>query len=120
MISWYPPTHSDQQLKDDIGYSDMLIKKLLAIFPLYGVRCILFYLFIHNEDVINCVVSFHIEPYEGRNGQTVREDIKYILKNYDGPGLYKDSTNRPMIFMYDSYHTPASNWATILSPCLFA
>ena len=61
-------------------------------------------------------MSIHIEPYEGRNALSVKDDIHYIIDNYSGPGLFTDDTGRPMIFVYDSYHTPSHEWATVFSP----
>lgn len=60
-------------------------------------------------------MSIHIEPYNGRNEETVKEDIKYIIDTYSGPGLFRDDKNRPMIYIYDSYHTPAKDWSRLLS-----
>merc|ERR1712137_554474 len=98
VISWYPMHTADAQLASTPGYSDSLMKKMLEIFPKYGVK-----------------VSVHIEPYEGRNAESVRNDIEYIVDNYSGPGFYLDHSGKPMIYIYDSYHTSAKEWSRLLS-----
>ena len=64
-------------------------------------------------------VNFHIEPFGGRNGTTLRDALVYLLDKYgDHPALYREPSlgNRPMAYVYDSYLTPAEDWATVLSP----
>lgn len=61
-------------------------------------------------------MSIHIEPYQGRCADSVRKDIEYIIESYSGPGLYLDNRQKPMIYIYDSYHTPARDWARLLAP----
>ena len=67
-------------------------------------------------------ISFHIEPHIGpgrRNARTTREAIHYLLERFGkSPALYRDAARgkRPMFHVYDSYHTKAEEWATILSP----
>jgi glycoprotein endo-alpha-1,2-mannosidase len=64
-------------------------------------------------------VCFHIEPFPGRNAASTREAIVYLLDRYgDHPALYRcaQSDNRPMIYLYDSYLTPAQEWATVFKP----
>lgn len=60
------------------------------------------------------LVSIHLEPYDNRCAESVRKDIEYIIDNYTGDGLYLDNSNRPMIYVYDSYHTPPEDWARLL------
>eukprot|EP00026_Physarum_polycephalum_P007936 Phypoly_transcript_08008.p1 GENE.Phypoly_transcript_08008~~Phypoly_transcript_08008.p1 ORF type:complete len:417 (+),score=55.96 Phypoly_transcript_08008:168-1253(+) len=63
-------------------------------------------------------IAIHLEPYTGRNAQTVKKDIEYIYKNYGAsPALYRSPkhNNRIVVYVYDSYHTPAHEWATIFS-----
>lgn len=54
-------------------------------------------------------VAVHIEPYEGRNHMTVRKDLVYLVKKYGKhPALFKfGARNLPLIYLYDSYRTPA-------------
>jgi len=64
-------------------------------------------------------IAIHLEPYEGRNAESVKRDIKYIYKNYGtSPALYRSRrhNNRIMLYIYDSYHTPANEWATVFDP----
>ena len=67
-------------------------------------------------------ICFHIEPHlgaDGRNAKTVRQSIVYLLDKYGkSSALYRAKThgNRPVFYVYDSYLTPAAEWATILSP----
>lgn len=66
----------------------------------------------------NAKIAIHLEPYEGRDAQSVKHDIEYIYANYgSSPALYRDPNrnNRIVIYVYDSYHTPANQWATIFS-----
>ncbi|MBD3235685.1 MAG: alpha-mannosidase [Candidatus Eisenbacteria bacterium] len=64
-------------------------------------------------------VCFHLEPFEGRNVETSREAIVSIIDRYGHhPAFHRarDSGDRPVFYVYDSYLTPASEWATILEP----
>ena len=69
-----------------------------------------------NHDIKVC---FHIEPFPGRNAQTTRDAIVYIIDKYSRHSAFyrhgKDNP-RPMFYVYDSYLTPAKQWKTILSP----
>lgn len=63
-------------------------------------------------------INFHIEPFGGRNSTTTREAIAYLIGKFGAsPALHRlvSHGNRPVFFVYDSYHTPASEWATILT-----
>lgn len=65
------------------------------------------------------LINFHIEPFPGRNAATTREAIEYLVDKYGAsPALHRlpDRGNRPVFFVYDSYLTPAKEWATILDP----
>jgi glycoprotein endo-alpha-1,2-mannosidase len=67
----------------------------------------------------NIKVCFHIEPFPGRDAQTTRDAIVYIIDKYGShPAFYRygDDKPRPMFYVYDSYLTPAERWKTILSP----
>lgn len=61
-------------------------------------------------------VCFHVEPFPGRNAATTRDAIAYLLGRFrDHPALYRYE-GRPMIYLYDSYLTPAKEWARMLAP----
>ena len=67
----------------------------------------------------NIKVCFHIEPFPGRNAQTTRDAIVYIIDEYGSHSAfyrYGKDKPRPMFYVYDSYLTPAEQWKTILSP----
>jgi hypothetical protein len=64
-------------------------------------------------------VAFHIEPFNGRNAVTTRQAIEYITDTYGKhPAFYRSTKhqNKPFIFIYDSYLTPAKDWAELLQP----
>jgi len=63
-------------------------------------------------------VNFHLEPFPGRNALTAREAMRYLITNYgSSPAFHRLASrgNRPVIFVYDSYLTPASEWAEVLT-----
>ncbi|MBN2131676.1 MAG: hypothetical protein JW741_19410, partial [Sedimentisphaerales bacterium] len=83
-------------------YSDKVVPKLLDGASEHGVT-----------------VCFHIEPFPGRNATTTREAIVYIIDKYGShPAFYRHGAGRgrPMFYVYDSYLTPAEEWATVLAP----
>lgn len=62
-------------------------------------------------------INFHLEPFPGRNAPTTREAMTYLIGRYGkSPALHRlpERGNRPVFFVYDSYLTPATNWATVL------
>ena len=64
-------------------------------------------------------VCFHLEPFEGRNAETSRQAIRTILDRYGHHKAFHRVSahgNRPLFYVYDSYLTPADEWATILAP----
>ena len=64
-------------------------------------------------------ICFHIEPFRGRNAKTTRAALVYIIDTYGGhPAFYRHGAGRgrPLFYVYDSYLTPATEWATILEP----
>jgi len=64
-------------------------------------------------------VNIHIEPFNGRNAITTREAIVYIMNTYGNhPAFHrgKELGGRPVFFVYDSYKTPAAEWAQVLGP----
>ena len=83
-------------------------------------------------------IAFHIEPYPGtilftnimyelelihlfigRNEKSLKEDLKYLVDKYGASNsFYRDTNNgnRPVIYLYDSYHTKPEDWAKILDP----
>lgn len=103
-VSWYPAGLSD----DEGPPPDPVIPVLLDSALEYGIK-----------------VTLHIEPYKGRTPQSVRKDLQYIHTHYSNhPSLYKlerktlsgDVRQLPLIYIYDSYLSTASEWAKVLKP----
>ena len=64
----------------------------------------------------NLKVCFHIEPYPGRGAESLRADIAELVSRYGHhPAFYKQD-DKPWFFIYDSYLTPAAEWARVCSP----
>ncbi|XP_047216257.1 glycoprotein endo-alpha-1,2-mannosidase-like protein isoform X3 [Girardinichthys multiradiatus] len=100
VLSWYPPG-----LADDNGEpaEDLVPAVLDAAYR-------------HNLKV-----AFHIQPYRGRNDQTLHENIKYIIDRYGDHGAFYKFTsstgkNLPLFYIYDSYLTPPESWSEFLTP----
>ena len=61
-------------------------------------------------------VCFHIEPYHDRNPENLRANIAKLLGRYGSHPAFYRMDGRPCFFIYDSYITPASEWARLLQP----
>lgn len=64
-------------------------------------------------------VNIHIEPFPGRNASSTRQAIVYLIDTYgQHPAFHrgKEFGGRPVFFVYDSYLTPAAEWAQVLAP----
>ncbi len=61
-------------------------------------------------------VCFHIEPYEGRNAESIRAGIAELIEKYGSHPAFYRMGGKPCFFIYDSYITPASEWARVFSP----
>ncbi|XP_033013376.1 glycoprotein endo-alpha-1,2-mannosidase-like protein [Lacerta agilis] len=100
VLSWYPPG-----LADDNGEpSESLVPFILDAAQRYAIQ-----------------VTFHIQPYKGRDDNTLHSNVKYIIDKYgthDAFYRYKTSTGRrlPLFYIYDSYLTPPEAWANLLTP----
>eukprot|EP01104_Vermistella_antarctica_P015140 TRINITY_DN4908_c0_g2_i1.p1 TRINITY_DN4908_c0_g2~~TRINITY_DN4908_c0_g2_i1.p1 ORF type:complete len:477 (-),score=70.74 TRINITY_DN4908_c0_g2_i1:331-1761(-) len=73
----------------------------------------------HAAEQEGAQIAIHLEPYEGRTERTVRKDLEYIIRRYgSSPSFYRDPAYglRPVIYMYDSYHTKKEDWAKLLKP----
>ena len=56
-------------------------------------------------------ISFHLEPYHGRTALSVLDDTKYLMKRFGlSTALHRSSDNRPVFYVYDSYHVHPSDW----------
>lgn len=78
-------------------------------------------------------ISWHLEPYDSGRGKgtadEIKKDIAYINAKYrHHPACLKDASGLAVFFVYDSYRTPAAEWATLFTkvgvwhqqtPCLY-
>lgn len=60
-------------------------------------------------------ICFHIEPFPGRNAEMTRQNIQKIIDTYGKHPAYYKMNGKPLFFVYDSYLTPANEWATLLN-----
>lgn len=72
------------------------------------------YLF-DEADKYGMKVCFHIEPYGGRGAVSVRENIIDLTDMYGDHNAYYRLDGKPAFFIYDSYITPASEWARVFT-----
>ncbi len=82
--------------------TDKILPKLLAAAARHGLK-----------------VNLHIEPFPGRNAATTRAAMVYLLDTYGThPAFHRGAEfgGRPVFFVYDSYLTPAKDWAQVLGP----
>ncbi|XP_078539911.1 glycoprotein endo-alpha-1,2-mannosidase-like protein [Lissotriton helveticus] len=99
VLAWFPPG-----LADDNGEpTDDLVPLILDAAHAYNIK-----------------VAFHIQPYKGRNDNTVHDNIKYIIDKYGSHSsfyAYKTSVGRtlPLFYIYDSYLTSPESWANLLT-----
>ncbi|XP_077577820.1 glycoprotein endo-alpha-1,2-mannosidase-like protein [Stigmatopora nigra] len=69
----------------------------------------------------NLKVAFHLQPYRGRDEQSVLENVKYIIDRYgDHASFYRHASstptkNLPLFYIYDSYLTPTESWSRLLT-----
>ncbi|XP_076819155.1 glycoprotein endo-alpha-1,2-mannosidase-like [Clavelina lepadiformis] len=105
VLSWYPPEKADEE---GSPASEQFIHSFLKLANAYNLK-----------------VCFHIEPYAGRNASSVKEDLKHIIEQYGShPAFYRTKDPRqlavnardlPLVYVYDSYLTPAEDWNKILT-----
>lgn len=96
-VSWYPNMLAD----DEGGPPDELMTQLLDTAHKFAIK-----------------VTVHIEPYQNRNPLTVKNDLEYIHTQYvSHPAFYTMYSNGkvlPLVYVYDSYLSPAKDWSQIL------
>ena len=71
------------------------------------------------DEVGHMKIAFHLEPYAGRSVASVRDDLVYIIDKYSKFASFYRSTrdgNKPLFYVYDSYHIAPEQWAELLSP----
>jgi len=64
------------------------------------------------------LVNFHLEPAVQQSIKKIREAIVYLVDQYgDHPAFYRapETGGRGMFYVYDSYLTPANEWARLLT-----
>ncbi|XP_043924511.1 glycoprotein endo-alpha-1,2-mannosidase-like [Protopterus annectens] len=98
-LSWYPPGMADEAGEP----ADDIVPSLLDAAHKYQLK-----------------VTFHIEPFKGRDDHSLYNSVKYIIDKYsEHPAFYryKMSTGRvlPMFYIYDSYITNPETWAQLLT-----
>lgn len=60
-------------------------------------------------------ICFHIEPFNGRSPETVRDNIRYIIDTYGKHPAFYRPQGKPMFFIYDSYLIKPGEWAKLFS-----
>ena len=105
-VSWYPPNTKDDNA---ILFVDDFIPLILDIANEFEEK-----------------VCFHLEPYKDRSAKSVRDDLKYLITKLDScysltvrygdhPAFYRYG-GKPLVYIYDSYIVPSSEWRELLSP----
>jgi hypothetical protein len=99
-VSWYPPGLADEHGPQ----SDNLIPALLRLAAEYHLR-----------------ICLHIEPYENRTVENLREHLAYVNRVYGShPAYYRmrrggQAVELPVFYVYDSYRTSPQHWARLFS-----
>jgi glycoprotein endo-alpha-1,2-mannosidase len=99
-FSWYPPGLADEHGPQ----SDQLLPALLRLAADYDLR-----------------VCLHIEPYENRTVDNLRQHLGYVHRTYGShPAYYKMRKSPlgpelPVFYVYDSYRIEATQWARLFS-----
>ena len=61
-------------------------------------------------------INFHLEPTSDRTSEKVVEMIQYIIDNYEQHNAFYKFKDKPLFYIYDSYHIKKSDWTSILAP----
>jgi glycoprotein endo-alpha-1,2-mannosidase len=99
-VSWYPPGLADEHGPQ----SDNLVPTLLRLAAEYHLR-----------------ICLHIEPYENRTVENLREHLTYVNRVYGShPAYYRmrrggQAVELPVFYVYDSYRTSPQQWARLFS-----
>lgn len=101
IVSWFPPDKAD-----DNGKSlDSVMPIILDIAHRHKLK-----------------VAMHSEPFNGRQGQRLYDDLKYYIDKYGShPAVFRvkkkaNSRALPVVYIYDSYLTPTEDWMNLLHP----
>lgn len=99
VVSWYPPGLADEHGPP----SDALVPALLEAAGRHALA-----------------LALHVEPYEGRSVENLREHLEYVHSRYGRHPAYhrvaRGDRSLPVIYLYDSYRVAASQWARLLTP----
>lgn len=61
-------------------------------------------------------IAFHLEPWPGRDAASIRDALAYLLERWgSAPELFR-WVGRPLVYVYDSYLVPDSEWKRLLRP----
>jgi glycoprotein endo-alpha-1,2-mannosidase len=62
-------------------------------------------------------ISLHLEPLPGRDAKVCHDALKYFLGHFGShSALYRDpDSGLPLVFVYDSYLSPAEEWQRLLT-----
>lgn len=72
-------------------------------------------LFEYAESDQRVKIGIHMEPYPSRSVESIREDIVYIHETYGHYSCMYRVDNRPVLYVYDSYHITPIDWARLLT-----
>jgi glycoprotein endo-alpha-1,2-mannosidase len=99
-LSWWGPKHCSTCRDGQGSVTDEAAKLIMEIAEETGIY-----------------VNFHLEPYPGRNVESIRQDLDYILKEYGHyQSFFRNKKNhKAMVYVYDSYLIPEAEWHRLLS-----
>lgn len=61
-------------------------------------------------------ICFHLEPWPDRDAESVRDALRYLLDRWGNASALFRWQGKPMVYVYDSYLVPDSEWASLLRP----
>lgn len=97
-VSWYPPGQADEHGPPSDGIVPLLLERALA----HGVA-----------------ICIHVEPYEGRNAESLQKHLKYVHETYGSHSAYykirRGTRSLPVFYIYDSYRLPPEEWSRLFS-----
>ena len=86
LVLRYPPGQADEHGPPSDGIVPLLLERALA----HGVA-----------------ICIHVEPYEGRNAESLHKHLKYVHETYGSHSAYykiqRGTRSLPVFYIYDSY-----------------
>ena len=86
LVLRYPPGQADEHGPPSDGIIPLLLERALA------------------RGVAICI---HVEPYEGRNAESLHKHLKYVHETYGSHSAYykirRGTRSLPVFYIYDSY-----------------